>query len=162
VRSFVDPPAGAGWFDAAVCVGNSLALVPSVEVVRRVIAAMLAAVRPGGVCIAQVVNLWRMPEGPTNWQKCQRLRHGDEDQIVIKGIHRVGEHGHVDFIELRLRGEEFTSHLRAATFIGLREAELLDAAADAGGRDARLWGTFQEAPYDPATSPDLILECYRA
>ena len=161
-RSFSALPPDAGTFDAVVCVGNSLALVPDLAAVPRVFAAMLAALRTGGVCIVHVLNLWRLPSGPTTWQKCVRLKRGTDDVILIKGIHRVGDHGYIDFGELRLGAASFAHSFHSATLLGLREADLLAAAQAAGGREARTWGTYQETPFDESHSPDLILTCRRA
>ncbi len=162
IRSFTEPAAPPGTFDAAACVGNSLALVPDIETVAHVLKAMLASLRPGGVCIAQVVNLWRLTEGPTTWQKCQRRPRPDGDQILIKGMHRVGGCGHVDFIDIRLAGTQLRSATHAARFLGLRDTDLRSAALAGGADNVRFWGSYQETPYDPATSPDLILTCVRA
>jgi SAM-dependent methyltransferase len=160
-RSFTVPPPDAGTFDAVVCVGNSLALVPDLVAVQQVLAAMLAALRTGGVCIVHVLNLWRLPSGPTTWQKCVRLKRGDEDVILIKGIHRAGDHGYINFGELRLGSASFAHRFRSTALLGLRETDLLAAAQAAGGRDARTWGTYQETPYAASHSPDLILTCRR-
>ena len=73
VRGFDEPVTPAGGFDAAVCVGNSLALAPDQATAEKAIRQMLAAVRPGGVLVVQLLNLWRLPDGPCVWQKCQRL-----------------------------------------------------------------------------------------
>jgi SAM-dependent methyltransferase len=72
VRAFDEPIAPAEPFDAAVCVGNSLALAPDTATVQRAIRQMLSAVRGGGAIVIQVLNLWRLPDGPCVWQKCQR------------------------------------------------------------------------------------------
>ncbi|MCC6123716.1 MAG: class I SAM-dependent methyltransferase [Pirellulales bacterium] len=61
-------------FDAALCVGNSLALAPNVETVRRAIRQMFAAVRPGGIVVVHVLNLWLLPDGPCIWQKCKKIK----------------------------------------------------------------------------------------
>jgi hypothetical protein len=132
------------------------------ETVAHVLKAMLASLRPGGICITQVVNLWRLAEGPTSWQKCQHRPRPDGDQILIKGMHRVGVCGHVDFIDLRLTGGRFRSFTHAARFLGLRDTDLRSAALAGGAANVRFWGSYQETPYDPATSPDLILTCLRA
>ena len=89
-------------FDAAVCVGNSLALAPDLATAGRAISQMLAAVREkgtvpicaqhppgrsgkwglspfpaaGGIVIVHLQNLWRLLDGPCNWQKCIRHRLG--------------------------------------------------------------------------------------
>ena len=71
VRAFDQPIEPAEPFDVAVCVGNSLALAPDMATVERAIRQMLAAVREGGAIVVQVLNLWRLPDGPCVWQKCR-------------------------------------------------------------------------------------------
>jgi SAM-dependent methyltransferase len=161
VRPFTDAAPSAD-FDAVVCMGNSLALSPDVDTAAHAVRALLASLRPGGVCITQVVNLWRLPDGPTHWQKCARLAlPAGGERILLKGMHRAGEFGHVDFVDLRLSGREFTSATHAARFLGLRDAALEAAVRAGGGCEARFYGSFQETPYDPRSSPDLIMVCRR-
>jgi glycine/sarcosine N-methyltransferase len=162
VRSFVEPASAAGAFDAVVCVGSSISLAPDVETVNRVIAAMLSVVRPGGVCVIQALNLWRVPEGPTMWQKCRHFRRDDGERIVIKGLHRFGDRGFIELIELSVAGGGVSSRFHRATMLGLRDADLRVAVESAGGRDVRICGTFQNDPYEPQKSPDLVLVCSRA
>ena len=71
VRAFDAPVAAAEPFDVAVCVGNSLSLAPDIAVAGRAIGQMLSAVRRGGAVVIQVLNLWRLPDGPCVWQKCR-------------------------------------------------------------------------------------------
>jgi SAM-dependent methyltransferase len=73
VRGFDQPVKSAEPFDVAICVGNSLALAPDAATVERAIRQMLAAVREGGAIVVQVLNLWRLPDGPCVWQKCRRV-----------------------------------------------------------------------------------------
>ncbi len=163
VRSFDSPCDAPGTFDAAVCVGNSLALAGDLETVGHAVGAMVAALRPGGVCIIGVLNLWRLPEGPTTWQKQKRLTGGDADRVVLKGIHRVGSRGFIDLIELTLEADGgLAGRVDAPTFLGLEAEELLATASRAGAEDAQFYGTFARDPYDRAQSPDLILVCRRA
>jgi SAM-dependent methyltransferase len=162
VRSFVEPASPVGTFDAVACVGNSIALAPDIGTVNQAIGAMLSALRPGGVCVIQALNLWRLPEGPTTWQKWRHVRRDDGDEIVIKGLHRAGDRGFIEFIDLRVAADGVSKRFNRATILGLREADLRAAVESAGGRDVSLYGTFQNEPYDPQTSPDLVLVCSRA
>jgi SAM-dependent methyltransferase len=156
-RSFEQPPELPGQFDAVVCVGNSLALAADLPAVRRAIAAMHAALRQGGVCIVQVVNLWRVPEGPTQWQQCRRVRLAGEDHLLMKGLHRAGNFGHIDLVDVRLTADAAEPRYDAARFIGIEPDDLLGAARDAGGAAIRLLGSIQASPYVRDSSPDLIL-----
>ncbi len=149
-----DPPAG---FDAVVCVGNSLSIVPDLAAVRAVLGAMVASIRAGGVLVVQVLNLWRLPDGPTQWQKCQRMRVSGVDCVVLKGIHRVGSRGYVDFARLDLDNGEVAGHFDGATLLGIEQSELLAAAADVGLDAARVVGDYAETPYSREESQDMIL-----
>jgi SAM-dependent methyltransferase len=160
-RSFTGEPP-SGQFDAVVCIGNSLALVPDLSVVQQGLNHMLAALRPGGVCLVQVVNLWRLPVGPITWQRQLRLKRPAGDVLLIKGIHRVGDCGYVEFGELRLGPESFSHEFHSTRILGLTDAALRAAAEAAGGCDAACVGTYQDDPYEPPRSADIILTCRRA
>ncbi|MGE5610708.1 MAG: class I SAM-dependent DNA methyltransferase, partial [Bacillota bacterium] len=58
VRGFDQPVEEPGSFDAAICIGNSLALAPDLATVSTAVGQMLAAVRSGGAVCVHVVNLW--------------------------------------------------------------------------------------------------------
>lgn len=102
IRAFQEPVPIAGYFDAAICIGNSLALAGNQEIVKEAVAQMFRAIRPGGVVVVQVLNLWALPEGPTHWQKCLRYPTENRDRIILKGVHRVGDKGYVDVVVAEL------------------------------------------------------------
>ncbi len=157
VRAFDQPPADRQRFDAVICVGNSLALAPDLAAVRQAVEQMLAALRRGGVCVIQVVNLWHLPDGPTVWQKCKRVRVCGRDHILIKGTHRSGDRGYVDFIDLLIDSETVEPRFDSPVFLGLEAEDLARVAREAGARRVRCYGDYQLAPYQRAASQDLIL-----
>ena len=73
IRGFDQPIDTDAPFDAAICVGNSLALAPDIRTAQRTIEQMLASVRNGGVAVFHLLNIWRLPDGPCQWQKCRRV-----------------------------------------------------------------------------------------
>ena len=187
-RSFTqsaDPP---GQFDAALCVGNSLALADSLQTVGAALAAMIAGLRPSGVCIVHVLNIFTLPDGPTQWQKCVRVRTNlrtanqkpshttpiraglcepgpsrtEGDHILLKSIRRVGDRAFIDFVDLELTADGgVKQESQSESLLGLRPDDLADAAGTAGAEDIRFFGNYQQEPYSPASSPDLILVCRR-
>jgi len=160
-RSFdqaAEPPAA---FDAVICVGNSLALAADIEAAKRAVGVLLSALRTGGVCVIQVLNLWRLREGETTWTKCKRVRIEGSDRILLKGIHRVGSTAFVDFLDLTLLDDDVSARFDGATLLGFEARDLLATADRTGGRDAQLYGTFSGEPYQRDSSPDLILVCRR-
>lgn len=160
VRSFTER-AAAGQFDAVLCVGNSLATACDLATARQALAAMLAALRPGGVAIVHVLNLARLRPGPVTWQKCRPVRRGGQDHVLLKGVHRAGEQGYVEFVDITLTGGEPAAEFHAAALLPLSAEWLRDAALAAGGRNVQLYGGYGNEPCSATESTDLILVCER-
>jgi SAM-dependent methyltransferase len=157
-RSFDAPPGGEP-FDAAVCIGNSLALADGLEAAARAVENLLAAVRPGGVVDVQVLNLWRLDDGPCVWLKCVPARWRERDVLILKGVHRGGSRGAVDLVVADPRGGLL--HSDSVPMLGLEAAQLERWARAAGAERIRLAGNYRQAAYDRATSVDLIMVCWK-
>jgi SAM-dependent methyltransferase len=157
VRGFDQPITPAEPFDAAVCVGNSLALAPDWATVERAIGQMLAAVRPGGLVVVHALNLWRLPDGPCVWQKCRRTTlPGHDDLLILKGVHRCGNRGYVELLVTDLAGN-VTMQSESTPFLGIEAADLERTARAAGARTVALHGDYQDQPYDREKSVDLVM-----
>jgi len=156
VRSFTDARDTMPSVDAVVCIGNSLALVDDLTGMHRAVRAMIAKLRPGGIGIFQVLNLWRIPEGPTIWQKCESRPSVGGHRVVLKGLHRVAGRGYVDLIDLRLTPGGLVKRFDAPSFIGLEAAELSHAIQKGGGSAIQLLGGYGAEPYDREKSADLM------
>ena len=156
VRSFDQPIPGAGSWDAVVCAGNSLALAPDPETVETAIARMMEALRPSGVLLVQVLNLWRLPDGPCVWQKCLRTRLPQGEALVLKGVHRCNERGYVELVVADPDSGRLLAH-ESPRFLGLHEAELGDWMHRAGASVVEYFGGYAEQPYDRETSVDLVM-----
>jgi SAM-dependent methyltransferase len=155
-RGFETPPAPREPFDAAVCVGNSLALAADPIAVHAAVSHMLSAVRPGGIAIVQVLNLWRMDDGPCVWQKCLRTTLPQGESLILKGVHRCGPRGFVDLAVAGLPGGALV-HSESVPFLGFEAGELGQMALHCGARQLAFFGGYQDQPYDRQKSPDLIL-----
>ena len=160
VRSFDQPIQPAQAFDAAICVGNSLALAPDRDTVNRAIGQMLAAVRPGGAVVVHVLNLWHLPDGPCVWQKSVRTRLARGEVLIVKGVHRCGGRGYVEVVVTELNTGRMQSE--SAAFWGLEADELARMARQSGAAQCHLFGSYLQEPYDRQQSQDLILLAERA
>jgi SAM-dependent methyltransferase len=148
-------------FDVAVCVGNSLALAPDVAMVGRAIQQMLAAVRTGGAVVVQVLNLWHLPDGPCQWQKCRRAAlHPQGDMLILKGVHRCGMRGYVEWVVADPTGPTLLRS-ESTPFLGLEAAEFERVASDAGATAITFHGGYHNQPYDRQESVDLIMVAER-
>jgi GMP synthase-like glutamine amidotransferase/SAM-dependent methyltransferase len=156
VRGFDQPILPKDPFDAAICVGNSLALAPDVATVRRAVYEMFAAIRQRGVVVVHLLNLWRLPDGPSVWQKCKRATLPQGDVLIFKGVHRSGSRGYVDLIVAAWNDQPQT-YTECVPFLGLEASQLERIARQTGASNVQLFGDYQGRPYDRHQSVDLIV-----
>lgn len=161
VRGFDQPAGPAGSFDAAVCFGNSLALAPGMEAAGLALRQMFHAVRAGGLVLVHVLNLWKLPDGPCVWQKLTRQTLPTGEAIILKGVHRAGCTGYVELAVIADPAAGLALRSESVPFLGLTAQGLEAAARDAGAAHVTFFGGYQEQPYDPAASTDLILVATR-
>lgn len=144
-------------FDVAICVGNSLCLAPSRSAADTAIGLMANAVSPGGICVVQVLNLWRIPEGPTIWEKCRRFESDGGQRILLKGIRRIGSRGFVDLVDLLIGPDGITNQSKGSELIGLEADDVCSAFMKAGNGCTEIFGGFNGEPYDREGSRDLTV-----
>jgi SAM-dependent methyltransferase len=156
VRGYDEPIKSSEPFDAAVCVGNSLALAPDKAVVQQALQEMLAAVRKGGLVVSHVLNLWHLPDGPCVWHKCKRTTFSQGEVLLVRGVHRCGSRGYVELIVADLAGH-IPMRGESAQLLGLDASELEQMARKAGAAQIRFFGGYQEQPFDRQESVDLIM-----
>ncbi len=160
VRGFDAPIRPAEPWDAAICVGNSLALASEPAVAERAVAAMAAAVRPGGLIVVQVLNLGRLPDGPCTWQKAKRATLPQGEAIILKGVHRCGPRGYVELVLAPPDGG-VPLYSESVSFLGMEGAELEQMARRAGASEVTLLGGYHGERYEPQKSVDLVMVARR-
>jgi len=161
VRGFDAPVQPVLPFDAAICVGNSLALAPNLETVRTTWRQMFHAVRPGGLVIVQVLNWTRLPDGPCVWQKCKRVATDHGEKIVVKGVHRCVARGYVDLIIIDANTNAL-QHTESVPLLEWESDEWRHIAQEAGAGQSWLLGDYHGHPYEQGESIDWILVAERS
>ncbi len=156
VRGFEQPIAPPEPFDVALCVGNSLALAADRAMVESAVRAMLAAIRPGGAIVVQLLNLWRLPDGPCVWQKCRRAALPQGEVLILKGVHRCDRRGYVELVMASLP-DGAAMRNESVPFLGLEAAEVEQMALAAGAGVVRFFGGYNEQPYTRQQSTDLLM-----
>jgi len=161
VRGFDASIPAAGSWDAVVCVGNSLALAPDTTVVESAIARMMEALRPDGILLVHVLNLWRLPDGPCVWQKCQRARLPQGDVLILKAVHRCGQCGYVELVVADPNGGSLLGH-ESPRFLGLNAEKLGGWMHRAGAAEVQCFGDYAAQAFDRETSIDLVVVARKA
>jgi SAM-dependent methyltransferase len=160
LRSFDQPVTSPEPFDAAICVGNSLALAPDAATAGRAVETMFGAIRPGGAVVVQVLNLWHLPDGPCVWQKSVRTMLPPGETLAIKGVRRCGERGYVDLVLADPAGGPLR-HAESVPLLGLRAATLQEMARRAGASTIAFFGDYHGRPYVESASADLVMVACR-
>jgi SAM-dependent methyltransferase len=155
-RGFEEPVDSPASFDAALCVGNSLALAPDLATASRALHNMLAAIRAGGLLIIQLLNLWRLPAGPCAWQRCRPVTLPDGTAVVVKGVHRCAKRGYVDLVLISLEDARIVSQ-KSTPLLGLDADQLVATLRSGGATQTHVFGDHHQQPYEETTSVDLIL-----
>jgi SAM-dependent methyltransferase len=157
IQGFDQPPGESGYFDAIVCLGNSLALAPDTATAMHALRQMLLATRPGGLVVVHVVNLWKLTSGPCVWQKIVRSTLPQGPALIIKGIHRCNDQGYVELIVSNTDEQTPAMQSNSVRFLGLRAEQMESIARQSGASEITFYGDHKEQPYDPASSGDLIM-----
>jgi SAM-dependent methyltransferase len=155
IRGFQEPVLRENPFDTVLCVGNSLALAPDEATAQTALRQMLSAIRPGGLLIVHVLNLWRLPDGPCVWQKCKTATLSTGDVLLLKGVHRAGDRGFVELVAINPQDGKLLCE-ESVPFLGF-EAEALAADAQrAGAGNILFFGGYEGQSYNRQKSADLI------
>ena len=165
VRSFHDLGGIGEPFDAVMCVGNSLALAADGrQDCRDALVSMAAVVRPDGLLIIQVLNIWHVAPAELVVQKLMPLASEEGEALLLKLFHRVGSQGYVNTViasrpeaGAAWRGEHHT-----ARPVGLRAAWLRRTLTELGFARIDLWGDYQFTRYRANRSVDLIVTAVKA
>jgi len=160
VRAFDDPSDAERPSDAVVCLGNSLALAADDAMAARAMACMIGALRPGGVAIVHLLNLWRLPDGPCVWQKSLRAKLPPGEALIVKGVHRSGARGFVDLVVAPL-DRPHARQCESVPLLGLEAEDVERMAQQAGATEVQRFGGYQDQPYDRRQSVDLIVVARR-
>jgi len=149
-------------FDAVVCTGNSLPLAASPDGLREAVASMRDVLRPDGLLILGCLNFERIPEGRTLVQD-PRVRQVDDREILfLKILRKIRRRCDLSIVVLEKVGSQWTKVEAHDTLWAVRREELEAMLAEAGFGRLQRYGGYELKPFDPATSPDLILVARKA
>ncbi len=156
VRSFDQPIPADQPLDVVTCLGNSLALAGDRTIAERAVASMFDAIRPGGLVVLHVLNVWRLPDGPCLWQKCVRTALPQGESLITKGVQRVGDRAFVHLVVAPLDDpSEFRSE--SVPFLALEAEDLIGFAESAGATEVQVFGNQKSEPFKREASVDLIV-----
>jgi len=144
-------------FDAVICTGNSLPLAGSADGIRQAVRSMADVLAENGVIVLHAKNYAVLPECASSYQDPVVRHVEDREVLFLKVFRRVRHLCDIDIVVLEKQAGEWKKLQTHARAWALDRAELESMVAAAGFRQLQFYGGYEPKPYDPATSPDLIL-----
>jgi len=148
-----------GPFDEVLCLGNSLALLPTVKDVKRVLTNVQSVLRPGGFFIVQVLNFQEiLSTGFRFFPIKGGVTHNNEDVIFS----RFYEHGESSYSTLVACSFVKQDHNWVTSFstqsVLHTDLELMrDVLASAGFSELEFFSDYSQSPFHPTSSRNIIV-----
>lgn len=145
-----------GPYDLALCLGNSLCLLNTKEELNAAFGSVFKALFPGGIFITQTLN-YRAPAARQPRHRIERVTVGDENVVAVKSLVPEGHHTLLSLNYFAQTPSGYETISEAAVLRNWTEEELLAAANPAGFSPMDMYGSYDQKPFDPDVSNDILL-----
>ncbi len=153
----------SGTFDGAICLGNTLPHLRDTTAMARFAAGLRRRLRPGAAFLLQVLNYDKVIDSGQRSLPLSFRKDEGEGEIVFLRLMTPQPDGSVVFTPTTLRYRphggppvEVVS-ARNVQLKGWRRSELEGALDAAGFTHRDVFGTVGDVPFDPTTSPDIVI-----
>jgi SAM-dependent methyltransferase len=148
-------PVGGPW-DFAICLGNSLSLLPSHADAAATFSSLHRRLAPEGLFLLQVLN-YRLDEAQEPRHRVVNKEHGGAEIVAVKNL--VPQQGRtlLSLSFFARKGEEYASAAETAVLLHLDRETLQSIGEETGFGLEACWGDFGQAPFDAGASSDLIM-----
>ena len=153
-----------GTFDALLCLGNSLPHVLTDQDLQSTLADFRAVLSPGGLLLIQNRNFDAVLAQQARWMSPQSHHEPGQEWLFLR-FYDFQPDGTLGFNVVTLQrgqGEAWQQRVRATTLRPWRRDELVDMVTGAGFAPVQCYGDMAGAPFDGASSANLIIVAQRA
>lgn len=155
------PEVFAQPFDAVVCTG-SLPLAGSPDAIREAVASMRDVLRPDGLLLLQCRNFETMPEGRTLVQDPHVRQVDDREILLLEIFRKIRRRCERTVVVLEKQAGKWSKRQHHEQAWALKQEELESMLTEAGLGRIQRYGACDLKPFDPETSPALILVARKA
>jgi SAM-dependent methyltransferase len=148
--------AGGPW-DVALCLGNSLSLLPSWEAVGAVLRRVHDVLSSGGLFCVQVLNYHALSAQEPRHRVESKQLDGGAEVVAVKSLVPKEDRTFLSLAFFEASGAACSSLSETAVLLHVTDTQLTAMAREAGLDTRGAYGGFDRSPYDPATSSDLVL-----
>ena len=147
------PPPGP-W-DLILCLGNSLALLPSMSAFAETLRTVQERLAPGGRFLLQILNA-AAESAQKPRQRVEIRRLGEAEVVAVKSLVPHRDRTLLALTFFSRQGESDTSISESAILLNLDWEDLFNAAKAARLAISPPYGDFERTPLDPAHSTDIV------
>ena len=151
--------AGAGAFDAVLCLGNSLPHVTGPETLQAALDNFSACLRPAGLLLLQNRNFDAVLAERQRWMEPQAQADGNEEWLFLRFYDFLAD-GMIQFniIDLyRRNAQAWQQRIHSTRLYPLLHAELLNQLVKAGFEAVTAYGDMEGSAFDARQSGNLVL-----
>jgi SAM-dependent methyltransferase len=157
-RSVVDGP-----FDEVLCLGNSLALLPSAEDFKRVVASVYSVLRPGGFFIAQVLNFQEILRTGFRFFPIKGGVTSKNEDVIFSRFYEHGESSHSTLVACSFVKQNRDWVTSISTQLVLHtDMELMRGVLESAGfSELEFFSDYSQTPFNPESARNLIVRAGR-
>ena len=155
---------GRGQVDLLLCLGNSLPHVLSMEALQQALQDFAACLRPGGLLLLQNRNFDAVLASNARWMEPQTHRQG-ENEWLFQRFYDFEANGLIHFNIVTLTREgmgEWSPRVSSTTLLPIRRDDLNSALSNCGFGKVETFGGMGGEPFEPLTSPNLIVTAHKS
>ena len=145
---------GGPW-DLALCLGNSLSLLPAMDDIEETFRSVIKALSPGGRFVFQVLNYAAEANRKPRYRVDAKRLNG-ADVVALKSLVPHGDHTLLSLAFYALGAGTPTCVSESAVLLNLTIEQMTTCAATVGLRNVAMYGGFDSSEYRPDTSSDII------
>ena len=146
-----------GPFDAVLCLGNSLPSMLSEEALHHALADISAVLAPDGALFVQNLNYDRVWPRRERFMPLQTHRRGEEEWIFLRFVDYHQETLTFNMVVLHSNGGKWDYFADATDLRPIFSEDLKRLLQQTGFVDVHLYGDYDQNPYRPDSSGDLIV-----
>jgi len=146
---------GGPW-DLALCLGNSLSLLPALDDVETAFRSVIAALSPGGRFVIQILNYAAEANRKPRYRVDVKRRE-DVEVVAVKGLVPHANHTLLSLAFYAFGPGPAASVSEASVLMNITIEQVLLCAEHTGFRNAGTYGGFDLSEYHRDISADLIV-----
>jgi 2-polyprenyl-3-methyl-5-hydroxy-6-metoxy-1,4-benzoquinol methylase len=154
VKNVVD-----GSFDLIICLGNSLALLPTPQAVKQTLQGVFTLLRKGGVFVFQVLNFQEIHQSGFRVfpMKLGQLAQGQK-VIFLRFFETIkkAESARLIFAGLIQEKTQWQTNLRSQKVLQLDSGLMTTLLQDTKFRQIDFFGNYERSPFSPSESRNLV------